>query len=143
MGAWVTAMVIISVLGLARGIEKLFFSESRRNFKELSDKYSELSEKFNENTIERMSLKDYIEIQGKTIDSINEKSGEWAFKSGQKDKQIKDLKNASVLREKTVNILRIDLLEAMEELERERMNLNPKYNPNVTRGLDGRYKSLT
>tara|TARA_R110000803_G_scaffold70704_3_gene133689 strand:+ start:6570 stop:6797 length:228 start_codon:yes stop_codon:yes gene_type:complete len=38
---------------------------------------------------------------------------------------------------------RKDLVEEISNLiEREAMGLSPKYNPNVTRGRDGRYKSI-
>ena len=136
-GAWVTGLIIVAVLGLARGIEQMFFSVSRKwleesragwmercgeleeevrrskkDFKQLSDKYMDLSKKFNENTIERISLK---------------------------EKQIRDYAvHLEVVEE---------LRETKKELEVEKKNLNPKklspkYNPNVTRGADGRYKSF-
>jgi hypothetical protein len=139
LGAWVTAMVIISVIGLARGIEKLFFLEGRKFLKESRARWINLCEELG---AEAVSLKEQINIQVETIDSINKNKEVWAFKSGRKDEQIKYLKNAIVLADKKVNVLSIDLLKTMEELKIERMNLNPKYNPNVTRGEDGRYKSL-
>jgi biopolymer transport protein ExbB/TolQ len=65
-----------------------------------------------------------------------------------KDKIKELIKERSELMERNDRLFRSDkeklngIIEIKDELDRLQMNLSPKYNPNVTRGADGRFKSL-
>lgn len=180
-GALVTALCIVAIVYMAKGVEKILFSESQKKLREsraywmkycgtleehnsslkkmlntsieltssvvekaeriklnsekckehkqslvlekeklandfmfLTNQYTDLSKKFNENTIKRLKLID-------------------------ENEELKDLAESEMN-------LKIDysreVVKLKKELDRGRKNLSPKYNPNVTRGVDGRYKSL-
>lgn len=163
-GALATALFLAGIFYLAKGLEnilnpsKRFYKESRRHwanrcaeiekdFRNLSDKYTALSQKFNQNTIHRQKLIEENEHWKSDVEKL-------AYDLGASDKEVQDLNKriAHVIKENNAYIKSLKRKNGLcmvsknlmrEQLEIEKMRLDPKYNKNVVRGEDGRYKSLT
>ena len=138
LGALVTALCLLVVFLLAKKLEgyiqpsKKFYRESRAHWMQRCGQYEE----------QVRSLQDYIHLQSETIDEKQNEIYKLHFKSGQDSTKIKKLEeeNDRLFKMDAEKLKTIE--EQEKEIKREKMRLDPKYNPNVTRDEKGRYTSI-